>query len=50
MFYFTVLDDDDVALLDLIASTGGDLRNPRPLTGSSVKEPSVEDYSISGRG
>ncbi|XP_060570895.1 centrosomal protein of 72 kDa-like [Ruditapes philippinarum] len=43
-----VLDDDDVEILDLIARTGGDLSKPRPLTGSNVKEPSVEDYSIVG--
>lgn len=45
----TVLDDDDVEILDLIARTGGDLSKPRPLTGSNVKEPSVEDYSIVGK-
>ena len=44
-----VLDDDDVELLDLIARTGGDLSKARPLTGSNVKEPSVEDYSIVGK-
>lgn len=43
-----VLDDDDVELLDLIARTGGDLRNARPLTGSSAKEPSSQDYSLAG--
>ncbi|XP_045192927.2 centrosomal protein of 72 kDa-like [Mercenaria mercenaria] len=43
-----VLDDDDVEILDLIARTGGDLSKARPLTGSNVKEASVEDYSIVG--
>ena len=44
-----VLDDDDVELLDLIARTGGDLRHPRPLTGSSAKDPSSHDYSLAGK-
>lgn len=49
LLYSPVLDDDDVELLDLIARTGGDLRNARPLTGSSAKEPSSQDYSLAGR-
>ncbi|KAK3579173.1 hypothetical protein CHS0354_022710 [Potamilus streckersoni] len=44
----SALDDDDVEVLDLIARTGGDLRKPWPVTGSSVREPGVEDYSLNG--
>ena len=46
---FPVLDDDDVELLDLIARTGGDLRHSRPLTGSNVKDPATQDYSLAGK-
>ena len=48
MYIISVLDDDDVELLDLIARTGGDLRQSRPLTGSSAKEPTSHDYSLAG--
>lgn len=48
MLNISVLDDDDVELLDLIARTGGDLNNPRPITGSNNKEPASEDYSLPG--
>ena len=47
--HFSVLDDDDVELLDLIARTGGDLRNARPLTGSTAKDPGTQDYSLAGK-
>ena len=43
------LDDDDVAVLDLIAMTGGDLSKPRPLTGSAAKESKSEDYTLDGQ-
>ncbi|XP_064641032.1 centrosomal protein of 72 kDa-like isoform X1 [Lineus longissimus] len=39
------LDDDDVALLDLIARTGGDLSKPRPITGSAATTAEAENYS-----
>ncbi|XP_069112692.1 centrosomal protein of 72 kDa-like isoform X2 [Argopecten irradians] len=42
----TALDDDDVAVLDLIARTGGDLSRPRAVTGSAAREPTAEDYSL----
>ncbi|OWF39191.1 centrosomal protein of 72 kDa-like isoform X2 [Mizuhopecten yessoensis] len=42
----TALDDDDVAVLDLIARTGGDLSRPRNITGSAAREPTAEDYSL----
>ncbi|XP_033754494.1 centrosomal protein of 72 kDa-like isoform X2 [Pecten maximus] len=42
----TALDDDDVAVLDLIARTGGDLSRPRGVTGSAAQEPTAEDYSL----
>ncbi|XP_060073299.1 centrosomal protein of 72 kDa-like [Ylistrum balloti] len=42
----TALDDDDVAVLDLIARTGGDLSRPRTVTGSAAREPTAEDYSL----
>ncbi|XP_071177138.1 centrosomal protein of 72 kDa-like [Mytilus edulis] len=42
----TALDDDDVAVLDLIAHTGGDLSKPRHITGSTAREPSAEEYSL----
>ncbi|KAL3860763.1 hypothetical protein ACJMK2_010835 [Sinanodonta woodiana] len=44
----SALDDDDVEVLDLIARTGGDLRKPWPVTGSAVRDPGVEDYSLNG--
>ena len=45
---FSALDDDDVAVLDLIAHTGGDLSRPRCITGSAAREPSAEEYSLEG--
>ncbi|XP_046381009.2 centrosomal protein of 72 kDa-like [Haliotis rufescens] len=44
----TVLDDDDVAVLDLIAHTGGDLAQPRPLTGSAARQDKAEEYTLDG--
>ncbi|KAL5022267.1 hypothetical protein ScPMuIL_001422 [Solemya velum] len=44
----TALDDDDVAILDLIARTGGDLSKARAITGSAANEPAIEEYSIQG--
>jgi hypothetical protein len=41
----SALDDDDVALLDLIARTGGDLSKPRPITGSAATTAEAENYS-----
>lgn len=40
------LDDDDVAVLDLIARSGGDLSRPRPITGSSAREDQMQEYSL----
>ncbi|KAL8613869.1 hypothetical protein ACOMHN_032859 [Nucella lapillus] len=40
------VDSDDVALLDLVALKDGDLGRRRPLTGSSAKEPAMEEYSL----
>lgn len=46
-FYnLTVLDNDDVAIMDLVARQEGDLGRPRPLTGSAAKEPAMEEYSL----
>ncbi|XP_061197157.1 centrosomal protein of 72 kDa-like [Saccostrea echinata] len=42
----SALDDDDVAVLDLIARSGGDLSRPRPITGSSAKEDQAQEYSL----
>ncbi|KAK7114531.1 centrosomal protein of 72 kDa-like isoform X2 [Littorina saxatilis] len=42
----SVLDDDDVAVMDLVAMKEGDLSRPRPLTGSAAKEPAMEEYSL----
>ncbi|XP_048762502.2 centrosomal protein of 72 kDa-like isoform X1 [Ostrea edulis] len=42
----SALDDDDVAVLDLIARSGGDLSRPRPITGSSAREDQVQEYSL----
>ncbi|CAH1780162.1 unnamed protein product [Owenia fusiformis] len=41
----TGLDDDDVELLDLIARTGGDLSQPRQLTGSSARSSTQQHYT-----
>lgn len=46
---FSALDDDDVAVLDLIARSGGDLSRPRPITGSSAREDQVQEYSLDGK-
>ncbi|XP_076470302.1 centrosomal protein of 72 kDa-like [Babylonia areolata] len=42
----SAVDSDDVALLDLVALKDGDLSRRRPLTGSSAKEPAMEEYSL----
>ena len=36
------MEEDDSDLLDLLARTDGDLTKPRPVTGSSAGNPSVE--------
>jgi len=41
----TVLEDDDVAVLDLISRTGGDLMQGRGISGSVTREPNVESYT-----
>ncbi|CAH3039840.1 unnamed protein product [Porites evermanni] len=41
----TVLEDDDVAVLDLISRTGGDLSQPRGISGSSAQVPDVGSYT-----
>jgi hypothetical protein len=41
-------DDDDVAVLDLVARQSNDLSQPRPITGSQQKVPQVQDYSAQG--
>lgn len=41
----TVLEDDDVAVLDLISRTGGDLAQPRGISGSGARVPDVNSYS-----
>lgn len=46
--FFLALDDDDVAVLDLIARSGGDLSRPRPITGSSAREDQMQEYSLDG--
>ncbi len=46
--FVAVLDDDDVAVLDLIALTGGDLAQPRPLTGSAGRVDKAEEYTLEG--
>ena len=43
-----VLEDDDVAVLDLISRTGGDLMQGRGVSGSVAREPSVESYTRDG--
>ncbi|KAK7498086.1 hypothetical protein BaRGS_00010674 [Batillaria attramentaria] len=42
----SVLDEDDVAVLDLVALKDGELSRPRPLTGSAAREPAMEEYSL----
>ncbi|XP_068700637.1 centrosomal protein of 72 kDa-like isoform X2 [Montipora foliosa] len=41
----TVLEDDDVAVLDLISRTGGDLTQPRGLSGSAARVPDLDSYT-----
>lgn len=43
-----VLEDDDVAVLDLISRTGEDLNQPRGISGSSARVPDVDSYSRDG--
>ena len=45
----TALEDDDVAVLDLISRTGGDLSQGRKVTGSSAQGPHTEDFSREGK-
>ncbi|KAK2556914.1 Centrosomal protein of 72 kDa [Acropora cervicornis] len=40
-----VLEDDDVAILDLISRVGGDLTQPRGLSGSATRVPDVDSYT-----
>ena len=43
-----MLEDDDVAVLDLITCTGGDLKQPRGISGSTARVPDAEDYTRDG--
>ena len=43
-----VLEDDDVAVLDLISRTGGDLTQARGISGSVARVPNVENYTRDG--
>ena len=43
-----MLEDDDVAVLDLISRTGGDLMQGRGVSGSVAREPNVESYTRDG--
>ena len=45
---YPVLEDDDVAVLDLISRTGGDLSQPRGISGSSAQVPDVGSYTRDG--
>lgn len=47
-FTYSVLEDDDVAILDLIARVGGDLTQPRGLSGSATRVPDVDSYTRDG--
>ena len=47
-FTFSVLEDDDVAILDLISRVGGDLTQPRGLSGSATRVPDVDSYTRDG--
>ena len=44
----SVLEDDDVAVLDLISRTGGDLTQGIGVSGSVAREPTVESYTRDG--
>lgn len=46
---YLVLEDDDVAVLDLISRTGGDLTQPRGISGSGARVPDVDSYTRDGR-
>ena len=41
--YFVALDDEDVAVLDLISKTAEEL-DKNQITGSNAKDPNVQDY------
>ncbi|EDO36714.1 predicted protein, partial [Nematostella vectensis] len=42
------LAEDDVAVLDLITRTGGDLSKPHAITGSSTRAPETQDFTREG--
>ena len=42
------LDDDDVAVLDLVSRTGGDLTKPRGVSGSAAVKPDADDFTREG--
>ncbi|XP_048576940.1 centrosomal protein of 72 kDa isoform X2 [Nematostella vectensis] len=41
----SALAEDDVAVLDLITRTGGDLSKPHAITGSSTRAPETQDFT-----
>lgn len=47
-YIYSVLEDDDVAILDLISRVGGDLTQPRGLSGSATRVPDVDSYTRDG--
>ena len=44
VFYYLALDDEDVAVLDLISKTANEV-GKQYITGSSAKEPEAQDYT-----
>ena len=43
-----MLEEDDVAVLDLNTRTGGDLKQPKAISGSAARVPDTEDYTRDG--
>ena len=43
-----MLEDDDVAVLDLISRTGGDLTQPHGISGSTSRAPDIDNFSQEG--
>lgn len=46
---FEVFEEDDMAILDMITRTGGDLNQPKKITGSSSRQPDLQDFDRDGK-
>ena len=49
MLLHAAFEEDDVAVIDLVSRQNGDLSRPRPITGSKVKDPDIQDFTPEGK-